>query len=279
MITGNTALLAFNDFFAKEYAYLLGYALLRKADYPEDLLHNAYLKCYKRIMLSGFSGQTFLNFIRVTITNANTNTYRDKKNNVEFLSTSEQAPLGLDEGDVAGQYNKQNFSEEIEQKLLQKDEDERIEADRQYDINFRHTMAFEYVNKYFNERDKMVFKTYYVLKYKHLNYKQLAKACNMSQSTVSNIIKHIKKELKENLRCYIECNMNCMELEEKVSKVEALLQKDLRHNLGEYKSYYLLIFGKSWSGCGCNLNQIRESLKSWVIKNKALLVEKNKIII
>lgn len=78
------------------------------------------------------------------------------------------------------------------------------------------------------------------------------------------------------LMCYILTGERIMELEEKIKKVEILLQKDLRHNLGEYKSYYLLIFGKGWNKCGCQLNLLREELKVWLIKNKEI-IENNKI--
>ena len=271
-MTGNTALMEFNQFFALNYQYLKGFAyLIKRQEDAENLLHDAYLRCYKRIDLSGFSGQTFLNFIRVTMTNANRNHHRDSKDNVEFtLPDSYECDDNL--------IVTQDYSVEIENKLLQLEQDEQQQREYDNDVSYKHTMAFEYVDKYFTEKDKMVFKTYYVLKHKHLNYKQLALATNMSQSSVSNIIKHIKKVLRVNLMCYISTGLNIMELQEKVLKVEALLQKDLRHNLGEYKSYYLLIFGKGWSGCGCNLNQIRESLKSWLVKSKAeLKAEQDKL--
>lgn len=272
-MSGLTLTQEFNNYFSKNYFYLLSYASLKNQREKEDILHDVFLKCYRTISLSGFSGHTFSNYIRRAIKNAATNKYRDNnvRNNVELEPSINYTPTEFTD----------SYESEAEMKLLIKTEEEEQQKEYDYEVNFKHTMAFEYVNKYFSERDKMVFKTYYVLKYKHLNYKQLASATNMSQSTVSNIIKNIKKELKKNLECYLNTNMNIMELNEKVLKVETLLQKDLRHNLGEYKSYYLLIFSKSWSGCGCNLNQIRESLKAWLIKNKAILAEeqKNKIIL
>lgn len=266
-MTGSTALILFNQYFSEHYIYLRGFALLiKRQEDAENLLHDAYLRCYKRIELSGFSGSTFLNFIRVTMTNANKNSFRDSKEIVPIESQE-----CYNETEYSG-----NYDSEVEQKLLSTAEDEEVQKQYDYEVNYKHTMAFQYVDQYFNEKEKMVFRTYYVLKHKHLNYKQLSLACNMSQSSVSNIIKNIKKSLRLNLECYIRNGMNTMELQEKVTKVEVLLQKDLRHNLGEYKSYYLLIFGKSWSGCGCNLNQIRESLKSWAVKNRQLLTEENK---
>jgi RNA polymerase sigma factor (sigma-70 family) len=268
-MTGDTKVLEFNQFFVGNYKHLLGFVnLFRKEEYAEDILHDVFIKCYKAISFSGYSGNSYLSYTKRAIGNTRTNHFRNAKNSVDLLSPVDYLPAEFND----------TYESEAELKLLQQQQDELLEVDRQNDVNFKHTMAFEYVDKYFSEKDRMVFKTYYVLKHKHLNYKQLSIATSMSQSTVSNIIKNIKKELRINLECYISTNMNLMELTEKVQKVEALLQKDLRHNLGEYKAWYLQVFGKSWSGCGCNLNQIRESLKAWHAKNRAILAEQSKII-
>lgn len=265
MITGNTKLTEFNEFFIKNYKYLLGFAksINTKNDY-ESLLHNCYLKAYQRILLSGYSGCTYLNFIRVIIMNQYKTTYRDNKrgDNKNTIDISNN-----------------NYSEEVEENLLNEYDYE--EQSKAYDqqMSYINTMAFDYVNKYFNAKENMVFKTYYVLKHKHLNYKQLALVTNMSITSVSNIIKKIKKELIENLIIYINTGERKMELEEKIIGVENLLKKDLRHNLGEYKSWYLAIFNKCWTGCGCQLDNLRQSLIVWLQKQKQLLAEEQKKLV
>lgn len=249
-MTGLTKIEEFNEFFIKEYKYLLGFAksINNKNDY-ESLLHNCYIKCHQRIKLNGYSGSTYMNFMRVTLMNTYKTNYRDTKYTVNLESN--------------------DYIDEVEDMLLIKEEYEEQMKNYNDDITFLNTCAFEYVNKYFNEKENMVFKTYYILKHKHLNYKQLALATNYSITSVSNIIKKIKKELRINLMCYINKGMSVMELKEQLTKVEILLQKPLNKNLGEYKSYYLLIFGKPFtSNCSCNINQLREALKQWYNKNK-----------
>lgn len=176
----------FDMFFSENYNYLLGFGKLinSKQDY-ESLLHDTYLKCRKRIDLSGFTGSTFLNFVRMSMSNLKTDNYRKTKNYVI---------IDIEDTD---------FQDEIDSRLL-KDADY-LEQRKNYDneMSYLNTMAFEYVDKYFTAKENMVFKTYFILKNKQLNYKQLAEATNYSITTVSNIIMKIKKELRENLITYI----------------------------------------------------------------------------
>jgi len=244
----------FDEFFVKEYKYLKGFAksINVKNDY-ENLLHDVYIKCRGRIALSGYSGQTYMNFIRVSIMNTYKTNFRDTKYTIDF--------------------NNYDYSSEIEEKLQSDNKYEELRLQYDNDIIFINTLAYEYVDRYFTEKENAIFKTYYLLKHKQLNYKQLAEATNYSITSVSNTIKKIKKSLKENLLCYINTGLNKMELEDKLKKVEEILKKDLRHNLGEYKQIYLLVFGKGWSGCSCQLNNLRQSLVTWYDKNKINLTK------
>ena len=250
-MTGNT-IAQFNDFFVENYNYLLGFSrsIDIRNDY-EDLLHNCYIKCNNRIRLSGYSGTSFMNFIRVTIMNTYKTFYRDRKHTVDFES--------------------QNYSQMVEEILLN-DYDNDVSR-KQYinDVQFINTMIYEYVNKYFNQKENMIFKTYYLLKYKHLNYKQLADATGYSITSVSNTIKNIKKELKFNLECYINTNYNVMELKELLLKVELVLKTDVRQNKQNYQEVYKLIYNKPWSGCNCNLLSLKQGIQTWYEKNKQYL--------
>lgn len=192
-MTGNTQLINFNTFFVDNYNYLLGFAksIDVRNDY-ESLLHNCYLKCHKRIDLSGYSGTTYLNFMRVTIMNTYKSNYRDKKYTVDIY-----------QDDVINQ---------AETELLDNEDYHQQRKDYDNEMSFLNTMAFEYVNKYFNSKQNMIFKTYYVLKHKHLTYKQLSDATNINMKTVSNTIKHIKKELQINLLVYINFGKKLNEL-------------------------------------------------------------------
>lgn len=250
-MTGNT-IQDYNLFFTDNYDYLLGFAksINVRNDY-ESLLHNVYLKCAKRIILSGYSGSTFLNFTRVSIMNTFKTNYRDKRHFLE-----------LDVPEITNEAEEQLLSEE--QYLEEKQQ-------KQLEMSYINTQAFDYVNKYFNAKENMIFKTYYVLKHKHLNYKQLAEATGYSITSVSNIIKNIKKSLRENLITYINTGYNNMELQELIVKVEKILPSEVRTNSQYYKELYFQVFNRHWQGCNCNLSSLKQDLKQWLIKTKSNL--------
>lgn len=257
-MTGNTKVMEFDNFFINNYDMLLGFSksIDVKNDY-ESLLHDCYLKCHKRIDLSGYSGSTYLNFMRVTITNTYKTKYRDRKHMVTIDTNSTQDSVATND-----------WQGKAEMKLL--DEYDYTIQQQEYDneMAFYNTMVYEYVNKYFDARDNMIFKTYYVLKHKHLNYKQLAAVTNLSQTSVSNCIKHIKKSLRINLLCYLNTGMNKMELQTLLNKVEITLKKKAREDKQLYRETYQQVFGKPWKGCNCNPEPMRQALIAWYDKNK-----------
>jgi len=176
----------FDKFFETEYDYLLSFAksIDPKAPY-EDLLHDCYGKIKDRIVANGFTGDTFLNFTRVTLMN----TY---KSNYRLLQKRPQVP-----------YHDLNFKYKIENTLQTEREQIEQEEQRQNSIEYLNTMIYCYIDEKYNEKERFVFKTYYLLKPKKLNYRTLAEATGYSITTVSNIIKKMKKDLRQNLIPYI----------------------------------------------------------------------------
>jgi len=262
-MTGQTKTQEFNQFFISNYDMLLGFAksINVKNDY-ESLLHDCYIKCHKRIDLSGYSGNTYLNFMRVTITNTYKTAYRDRKPMVAISTHGEDSVLS------GGDNRLQSWNAKAEAKLLDDYEYELYRQEYDREMSFYNTMVYAYVNKYFDARDNMIFKTYYVLKSKHLNYKQLAAATNLSMTSVSNCIKHIKKSLRNNLMCYLNTGMNKMELQALLNKVQAILLTDPRQNKQNYRETYQQVFEKPWNGCSCNTEPMRQALRAWYDKNK-----------
>lgn len=252
-MTGVTHIEQFDNFFIDNYKYLLGFtrSIDVRNDY-ESLLHDCYLKCKYRIMLSGYSGNSYLNYVRVTIMNTYKTSYRDRKKIVD--------------------YDDLNYMGEIEEVLQDTFDYEQQRELYEYEMQYLNTMIYDYVDKYFTPKEQAIFKTYYLLKRKHINYKILAQATNYSQTSVSNTVKKIKKSLKENLMCYINTNMNIMELQDKIKRIEQTLAKPFNKNLGEYKSCYILAFDRPFkSSCSCQLGRMRTDLLTWVATNKKLL--------
>lgn len=176
----------FDDFFVKEYDYLLGFSksINPKADY-ESLLHDCYCKCKDRITLVGYTGNTFLNWIRVVIMNQYKSSYRleQKRHNIDF--------------------NDENYSHHIEQNLQEIYDYETFEKERQASVEYLNTMVYSYIDEHYDEKSKFIFKTYFLLKPKKINYKRLAELTGYSIASVSNTIKNMKKDIKNNLEDYI----------------------------------------------------------------------------
>ena len=176
----------FDEFFISEYDYLLGFtqSIDPKANY-NDLLHDTYCRCKDRILVAGFSGETFLNWVRVSLMNGYKSNYR-----------LEQKRYNIDFEDV-------NYYHNIEQVLQLKLNQEEQENEYNQQVSYLNTMVFSYINDKYGEKEKFVFKTYFLLKPKKINYKQLSEATGYSMTAVSNIIKRMKQDIKKNLENYI----------------------------------------------------------------------------
>ena len=180
----------FDMFFVKEYDYLVQFSrsINPQSDF-ESLLHDTYIRCKDRITANGYSGLTFMNFMRVSLMNQYKSNYRliQKRPQVHF--------------------DNENYYATIETNLQVKREQEQQEEDYQNQVEYLNTMVFSYINDNFDEREQFVFKTYYLLRNKKMNYKQLAAITGYSITAVSNIIKRMKLSIKLNLENYINGNI------------------------------------------------------------------------
>lgn len=174
----------FNKFFTENYNLLTGFSksINPKADY-ESLTHNSYIKCINAIEKRGYDGKDYLNFTRVVVMNTYKSNYRDKKNIISFEDA--------------------DFEIEIESCLHLKDYQDQQEEEIRRKEEFLNTIIYEFVDRYYSRKENFIFKTYYLLQRKKINYKQLSEVTGYSITSVSNVIKKIKKDLKENLLRYI----------------------------------------------------------------------------
>jgi RNA polymerase sigma factor (sigma-70 family) len=245
----NNELQKFNEFYTKEYKYLKSFAksINPSSDY-ESLLHDCYLKCHDRIATNGYQGTEFLNFTRVTIMNTYKGNYKAQK---------KKQMIDIEDPD---------FYASVEEILANKEDLQQQDFEAQERNSYIVTMIYEYLDKYYDDKEKFVFKTYFLLKSKHLNYKQLSIACKMSISTVSIIIKRIKQDLRINLKSFILTNKKIMNpLAEEAKKI---LDNQTSGNFwNEYKDVYQKITGQPWHGCRCKKNQAITFLQDYYNKN------------
>jgi len=176
----------FDEFFKENYKYLNEFSksINPKNDY-KSLVHDVYLRTRTRINEHGYDGHDYLNFTRVALMNLFKSNYRSEKKKTMINIENE------------------DYYQTIEQILLQKEEQNEQENDRQNLNVYLTTMVYDYIDHYYNQKEVFIFRTYYLLKHKHLNYKQLAEATGYSITSVSNIIKKMKKDLRQNLKSYI----------------------------------------------------------------------------
>jgi DNA-directed RNA polymerase specialized sigma24 family protein len=238
----------FDEFFVKNYNYLLSFtkSIDCKSDF-ENLLHTVYLKCRANIEEKGYIGNEYMNFTRVALMNTYKSQYRSQKN---------KTIIDIEDP---------NYNTIIEETLLTKSEqvqqEELLERELSYIING----IYEYLEIYFNKKEVFIFKTYFLLKHKHLNYKQLSDATGYSMTSVSNIIKRIKKELRQNLAIYLKTGNNMAEL---LRQLEILFCKSPTTYWREYLEIYKKIYGTNFQGCKCKSEKIRTVLREWYNQNK-----------
>ena len=176
----------FDEFFVKEYDYLVQFS--RSIDPQSDfegLLHDCYIRCKDRITVNGYSGLTFMNYMRVTLQN-------QYKSNYRLLQKRPQV-----------NFDNENYYHTIEVNLQYKNDQEQQEKELQDKVSYVNTMVWSYISEHFNQKEQFVFRTYFLLKPKRINYKQLSEATGYSITTVSNIIKRMKIDIKLNLESYI----------------------------------------------------------------------------
>jgi len=176
----------FNEFFQKNYRYLQGFTKsINPQHFYNDTLNDVYLKCRDRIEVNGYQGTDYLNFVRVALMNTYKSQYRcsKKKQLVDFEDS--------------------DYRQTIEEILLIEQQQQQQERELEHRDTYLNTMVFQFIEETFNAKEQFVFKTYFLLKHKKLNYKQLAEVTGYSITSVSNIIKMMKKKINLELGSYI----------------------------------------------------------------------------
>lgn len=239
----------FDRFFVEKYQYLQGFtkSINPRHEYL-DTLHDSYIRARTRINENGYSGQSFLNYFRVVIINYYKSQYRNDKSR-ELVDIENP-----------------DYNQTIEDILSIKEDQLLQEIENNNRNTFLTSSIYEYLNKYYDQRDQFIFKTYFLLKHKHLNYKQLSEATGFSITAVSNTIKKIKKDLRINLKCYI---LNGINMEELLKEVQNLLQQAInRNNYCDYLKIYKKIYNTDYRGCSCKRQKLMDEIINWFNQNK-----------
>jgi len=176
----------FDEFFSNNYLYFQGFSKsISPKDDWESLTHDAYIRARTRIQANGYSGDTYLNYMRCVIMNLYKSNYRtNMKHQIIDIENPDYLYL----------------TEEI---LAMKQNQEEQQNQQDQTNTYLTSAVYEYLDKYASPKEFFVFRCYFLLKHHHINYKQLSEITGYSITSVSNIIKRLKKDLRINLKTYI----------------------------------------------------------------------------
>jgi RNA polymerase sigma factor (sigma-70 family) len=245
----NDKIREFDQFFCNNYKYLIGFSksINPQADY-ESLTHDLYLRARNRIADNGFSGDTFLNYTRVGLMNLYKSHYR---------TTKKHQLIDIENPDYY------NLTEEV----LAMKEYQDIQQEEQNQTNtYLTSNVYEYLDRYATPKEQYIFKTYYLLKHHHINYKQLSEITGYSITSVSNIIKRLKKQLRRDLNSYIINGLTMDELLEQTRM--QLLEPINAGNWENYKALYKRIYGVDYRKCECKRQNLMNEIINWYNQNK-----------
>lgn len=166
-----------NKFFIHQYGWLHNYCTLLNKNNADEILHETFIKLSKR-MKKPFTG----NITGYTIISLN-NTMKSllKNNNINDI---------------------EQHQKELEHFLQDRDVDNVDRINYLENIQYLSKNIFNYLEKYYSEKDVYIFKIYFLNK--KMTYKKVRTITDYSESTISNTIKVIKKDLKKNLIKYID---------------------------------------------------------------------------
>lgn len=236
----------FDEFFTANYKYLLGFSksICPQADY-ESLTHDLYLRARTRIAANGFSGDTYMNYTRVGLMNLYKSHYRSKKKHIL---------IDIEDPDYY------NLTEEV-LAMNEYQNDQQMELDQTN--TYLTSNVYEYLDKYTTPKEQFIFKSYYLLKRHHINYKELSEITGYSITSVSNIIKRLKKQLRRSLSLYIRTGLN---MEELLKEVQGIITNG--GSWEQWRQIYKKIYGSDWHGCKCKQNKLEHMIKEWYNQNK-----------
>ena len=236
-----------NYYVFKEYADRLNTSSTYNYD---DLLHRSYLKCYNAIAKGNYTGNTYTSYTYVTIKNTYLTMIRDTKQYFDITEPTTQAY-------VEKELSNDNYDKQEEILIMS------------YLVNG----LYDFVDKYYDERDSYLFRIYYKLN-KKINYKQLSKISGVSITAVSNCIKKIKQDLNKNYKYFVEFGMKKEEINYLMEETKKTLLMDVQNHYDKYLSIHMKIFGEPYKGCKCTPYRLKNKVQQWLV---SAIVQYNKL--
>jgi len=177
------AVTEFDNWINCNYQDLIKYC--KKYRINEDILPQVYLNIRDRIERLGYSGDTFMTYIKHSITFYRINEAK-KNNNKHFID-----------------FQDEDYTISIDNKLLNEDYDEKKTREYRENVMYLSKMLFIYLNKKEYPDDwQFVFRCYYLMEEK-MTYSKLRDMTGINKNKCTTIIQTMKKDIKENFQTFL----------------------------------------------------------------------------
>lgn len=179
-MTGNTnEINIFNNWFSDNYGILQKYCNRYKID--QDLLNDVYINVRDRIARSGYTQTYFKTYVVRSLRN---------------LQINEKKKLN---GRYEIEFENEDYTNTIENKLQEKDYEERDTQQYREDVMYLSKKLFEYLMQEgrYSEEYNFVFRSYYLMPGR-MTYSKLHQMTGIDKVKCCRIIKTIKRDIRLN---------------------------------------------------------------------------------
>lgn len=176
----------FNNFYSGYYKKLLAWSKRHKI--PEDTLHDSYILIHDRIARVGFTGNSFITYVKLSAKNLHINNSK-KSSKVHFIDVFDE-----------------DWVNTIEDVLTELDNDNTNRLIYQDELLFFSKMLFKFIDyKGYDEEWKFVFKTYFLMSGR-MTYLKLTEMTDVNKNKCTKIITQMKADIKSELLNWIKEN-------------------------------------------------------------------------
>lgn len=173
----------FNCWYNQNYKKIMTWAINNRID--ADTVHDSYIKVNERITKLGYTGSTYMTYIKRSIQNLNINNKLKKKyNHIDIDNT--------------------DFKNTIEKKLMDTDDFHKDDQLYQEQLMYFSKNLFKYIDSQsYDDEWKFVFKSYFLASGR-FTYHKLTEVTGINKNKCTEIITTMKSDIRDNLINYIK---------------------------------------------------------------------------
>lgn len=178
----------FDKWISCNYDNLLRYCRRYRIEYDE--LNETYLNVKNRILISGYTGNQYMTFVKRSLRNLNINESKKLKNKY-FVDIDNE-----------------DYTNTVENTLQEVDETEKDTQLYREEVLYLSKMIFKYIEeKKYNSEWCFVFRCYYLMP-QRFTYKKLKDMTGIHMSQCTTIIKTMKKDIRTEFLIWLKKQNN-----------------------------------------------------------------------